>query len=233
MKKKLLALLLVLVAVVCFAAFSASAEETHEHCVCGGTPVDAAHHSCADVTWKPLPEGTTDFGKLAAGNYYLTGDVQVTAVTNITKDVKICLNGHNITTGTSRVFGSPRTASGKLTVTDCSYDAATKTWGGTITGGNSVYGTILYSHYSSTTNIYGGNWTGRGAQNRMGGLFVVAQDGAPDTKDENGTVTLKGTSDPTKASTLNIYGGKIYGGYSGTGGNIHVMHCTKLNDFTF
>ena len=231
MKKKLLVLLLVLCAIVCFGVFSAAAEEEHVHCVCGGSPIDAQYHTCSDVTWQPLPEGTTDFGTLAKGNYYLTGDVTVTAISQIKVDLKICLNGHNINTSTSRVFGNTRTSSGKLTVTDCSYDAAAKTWDGTITGGDSSsgYGSIIYTHYSSTLNIYGGNWTGNGKHIRMGGLIVVAQDGAPDTKDENGTVTLKGTSDPTKAATLNLYGGKLYGGLAGTGGNIHVMHCGKMN----
>ena len=140
MKKKLLVLLLVLCAIVCFGVFGASAEEEHKHCVCGGSPIDADYHSCADVTWQPLPEGTTDFGKLAKGNYYLTGDVTVTATSQIKVDLKICLNGHNIDTTVSRVFGNTRTSSGKLTVTDCSYDAATKTWGGTITGGDSSNG---------------------------------------------------------------------------------------------
>ena len=84
-KRTLFALLLALAMIVCFAAFTASAEETteHVHCVCGGCAVGVQDHVCEDITWQPLPEGTTDFGTLTSGNYYLTGDVTVTAASRI------------------------------------------------------------------------------------------------------------------------------------------------------
>ena len=55
MKRTLFALLLVL-ALVCFAAITVSAEETteHTHCVCGGSAVGVQDHVCEDITWQPL-----------------------------------------------------------------------------------------------------------------------------------------------------------------------------------
>ena len=104
MKKSILALLLALCMVVCITAITVSAEETsteHVHCVCGGAPTGKdAKHTCEDITWKPMPTDTTDLGALAEGNYYLTQDLEITKADKVLtgKDVKICLNGHNITT---------------------------------------------------------------------------------------------------------------------------------------
>lgn len=213
MKKVMLCALLVLL--VCILAIPASAAEHDAHCLCGGSCVELESHSCKNVTWKPLPAGTTDFSKLEAGNYYLTSDVTVKSAGKITKDLTICLNGHNITTTTSRCFGN--TVEATLTITDCSY--ANGTWGGTITGGNSIYGGIIYTHYSSVLNIYGGNFTGNGAYNRMAGLINIAQDG----KDE------AAKADSAYASTFNFYNGNIYGGKSYRGGNVFGMHKSVIN----
>ena len=64
MKKILLLLLLTLCMVLCFAAFTVSAEETeHVHCVCGGSAVGVHDHECADIEWKPLSEALEALGK--------------------------------------------------------------------------------------------------------------------------------------------------------------------------
>ncbi len=214
MKKVMICALLVLL--VCLLAIPAAAQE-HEgsHCLCGGSCLELEDHSCENVTWQPLPDGTTDFGKLAAGNYYLTADVTVKSTGQITENISICLNGHNITASGGRCFGN--TVEATLTITDCSY--ADGVWGGTVTGGSSIYGGIVYTHYSSVVNIYGGNFTGNGSYNRMAGLINIAQDG----KDEAAKY------DPNYASTLNIYNGNIYGGKSGRGGNVFAMHCCCIN----
>ncbi len=224
MKKIILAFLLTLCMVVCFTAFTASAEETteHIHCVCGGAPTsDAANHPCENTTWQPLPEGTTNFNSLSSGYYYLTSDVNVTTASAIeNKDIAICLNGRNITTSATRVFNGPK--KGSLTITDCSYDVQTKTWDGTITGGTETYGGVTYIRTLGVVNIYGGNITSKDHVHRMGGLIVIAQDGA-----------ASGTSSTAlkreECGTLNLYNGKLYGGKAGTGGNIHVMHAGVFN----
>ena len=93
MKKTILALLLTLAMIVCFGAFTVSAEETaHEHCVCNGTVSGNDAHTCESVTWTPisvaleeagLTTETANFGKLPSGNYYLDTDIIVTAYSNI------------------------------------------------------------------------------------------------------------------------------------------------------
>ena len=209
--KRILMLLLLLLAISVLTV-PASAQGHEDHCLCGGSITD---HSCKAVTWTPLPANTTDFGTLKAGNYYLTEDVKITATGKIAVDISICLNGHNITTSGSRCFGNTEAAT--LNITDCSY--ANGVWGGTITGGNSIYGGIIYTHYCSQLNIYGGNFTGNGEYNRMGGLICIAQDGKDEAAKKN----------PAYASTLNIYNGNIYDGKSGRGGNIMAMHCSVIN----
>ena len=211
MKKGILLTLFVLL--VCLLALPASAQEHESHCLCGGAEI--ADHSCSAVPWQPLPADTVDFGKLEAGNYYLTGDVTVTGVSQIKADLAICLNGHNIKSSTGRCFGN--TVEATLTITDCSY--ANGVWGGTVTGGSSIYGGILYTYYDSVINIYGGNFTGNGSYNRLGGLFCIAQDGIDEAAKSN----------PEYKSVLNIYNGNIYGGLSARGGNVFGMHCGEIN----
>ena len=234
MKKSLFAILLALCMLVTLTAITVSAEETDaatetaqaeahtDHCICGGAPTGAAaQHSCETLTWQPLPEGTTDFGKLSSGNYYLTGDVNVTGVTNIVdKTVRLCLNGFNITTTKSRTFGCVQNST--LELTDCSYDAQAGTWGGTVTGGNSNNAGVIYTYAKAVVNIYGGNYTGKdNFTTRNGGVFVIAQDNA---SKYGGT-----TSDRAYCATMNLYNGKIYGGLSARGGNVNVMHASVFN----
>ena len=93
MKKTILAILLVVAMIVCFGAFTASAEETaHEHCVCAGTVSGNDAHTCESVVWTPISEAlaevgltaeTANFGALPSGNYYLDTDLVVTAVSYI------------------------------------------------------------------------------------------------------------------------------------------------------
>ena len=208
---KKLSYVFILALLCCLLVFQANATDTHtDHCVCAG----GYEHSCENITWQPLPEGTVNFGLLESGNYYLTADVQVTANTRIQqKNITLCLNGHNITTSASRVFGLMEEST--LTITDCSHkDGA---WSGTVTGGNGDYGQILYTNHDSTVNIYGGNFTRQAnAFARDAGLFCIAQD--------NGSKT-----DPANRSVMNIYNGNIYGGKAGFGGNIYSMHCGQVN----
>ena len=202
-------LFLILALLVILLAFGASAAEDHtDHCLCAGN-IDG--HSCEAVTWQPLPEGISDFGTLESGNYYLTEDVTVTANTKIegSKNIALCLNGHNITTTAYRTFGLIEQST--LTITDCSAN-----WG-TVYGSNGPHGQILYTCFDSVINIYGGNFTRQpDAFARVAGLFCIAQD--------NGCKT-----DPADRSVMNIYNGNIYGGKAGQGGNIYSMHCGQVN----
>lgn len=234
--KKYVYFLIVLVLTVLLAVPAAAATQEHPHssaghCVCGGA-VDG--HNCTTITEWTAISGNVDFGKLESGNYYLSGNVTVKTANIIgtatkisdtegyrkdaTKDLVICLNGYDITTTADRTFKGVVMGS-SLTITDCSYDGST--WGGTITGGNSTNGGVLYTYAQSTTNIYGGNFTAKeGTTVSNGGLIAVAQD--------RGT-GADSRSDADQYSTMNIYNGHFYGGKAKNGGNINLMHYCHLN----
>ena len=204
-----------------------AAETEHQnHCVCGGGAVGVYDHRCETVQWQPLPEGTTDFGTLESGNYYLTSDVTVTAATNIAagKQLSICLNGHNITSSSTRVFGYTLRNS-VLNICDCK-------GGGTVTAGagSGKYGCVLYTMAMSTANIYGGNFTSLSTTATNGSVFLAANDSCDDYNGD-GKVNDTDKAYDEAASTLNIYGGNIYKSVSttGNGGLISHFHNPIIN----
>ena len=238
MKKTLLSILLCFVLVMTMAVmvFAEETEETqptqtvHTHCVCGGSS-EGVHetHACGETTWTPLSEAlaevgltmeTANFGKLPAGNYYLDGDVVATAATAIqSKTISLCLNGHNITTGNmERPFGVME-ADGILNICDCSGKVTDGqwTWDGQITGGKANYGGVFWTDDGSEINVYGGNITGLADyQVRRGGIFYI-------------TGRLTDGKTYSGVSTVNIYNGKIWGGYASRGGNIEANSKCVIN----
>ena len=210
----------------------------HKHCLCGGVGKLGDHTTCADVVWTPISSAlenvgltakTADFGKLPSGNYYLDTDIIVTATSSIgtangvkptnAKNLKLCLNGHNITTQQTRVFGNIRAGS-SLNIADCTGD-------GTVHGGTAAHGQILYTYAGATLNIFGGNFTSNNTAT-SGGLFAIGSDGCGDLDgdgDEDGTDKNK----PAAKSVMNLYGGKLYGGKAGAGGNIVMFHGCDMN----
>lgn len=236
MFRKLISMLLVagLLAGLCVLPVSAADGHT-DHCVCGGAAVGLYDHVCADVQWQPLPEGTTDFGKLPSGNYYLTGDVTVTAATNIAagKQLSICLNGHNISSTSTRVFGYPLQGT-VLNICDCSAEKGAEGWtfGGTVTAGagSGKYGCVLYTMSESQANIFGGNFTGLSTNAANGSVFLAANDSCKDF-DGDGKVTDTDKAYAEAASTLSIYNGNIYGSVTatGNGGVIGSFHNPKIH----
>ncbi len=232
MKKPIL--LLILVLVVCLLAIPAGAQtENHphngDHCVCGGSAVGNHDHVCEDITWQPLPTDTTNLSKLASGNYYLTQDLTVTAISNMEKlQLSICLNGYDIDTSASAVFGLAK-AGCVINFCDCSGVQAADgswTWGGTVTanrtGNTRDYGGIINLWANSIMNIYGGNFVGaKDATN--GAVFNVCNDGY---------ATAGGTSntDSSLYTTFTLYNGYIIGGnVSKSGGAINSWHSVTLN----
>lgn len=228
MFRKLISRILILSMLASLGVFPVATAETEhqDHCVCGGGAVGVYDHQCETVQWQPLPEGTTDFGTLESGNYYLTGDVAVTAATNIAagKQLSICLNGHNITSSTTRVFGYTLKGS-VLNICDC-------VGGGTVTAGtgSGKYGCVLYTMSQSTANIFGGNFTSLSTNAINGSVFLAANDSCDDYNGD-GTVNDTDKAYAEAASTLNIYGGNIYGSVSttGTGGLIGSFHNPIIN----
>ena len=193
----------------------------HTHCVCGGAAVGVYDHTCSSLEWQPLPQGTTDFGTLPSGNYYLTADVQVTKASDIAANTKlnICLNGHNITSSKTRVFGYTLRGS-ELSICDCSGEATDGVWtfDGTVTAGtgSGKYGGVLYTKAMSQVNIYGGNFTGLSTTAAQGSVFIAANDNCDDY-DGDGDVDSTDATYPQAASTLSIYNGNIYGSVETTG----------------
>lgn len=187
---------------------------SHAHCVCGGS---VAGHDCTNITWtslsaaltaKGMTADTADFGKLAAGQYFLDCDVTVTGSTNVTKNISLCLNGYSISREEGKIFGYLKNGY-TLNICDCSGSQVDGRWSwkGSVNGGTNTYGSVIYTHYGSTLNIYGGNFTGKGTSN--GGVIVVANDGAPDLN-QDGTVSGEEKNLATP-SVLNLYNGSIYG----------------------
>ena len=240
----LLALCL-LVGITLLTAPEARAATHTDHCVCGGYAHGIGDHVCQTVQWQPLSSVENinlkkmDWSLVPSGYYYLDADVVVTIATDShcigsavknsdgtyevkSRQISLCLNGHNITTTMDRVFKGIYTDSA-LTICDC---AQKENWG-TIKGGTSATGGIFYSYAQSKIDLYGGNYTvktpGQTAKTG-GGLFYIAQDRAPVGS------TDASKKDPHYASIVNIYEGNYFGGTSEkTGGNMVVAHCCVLN----
>lgn len=186
--KRILSMLLTLCMVIGLLpgmAISASAEEgPHDH----------------SQGWTEL---TAKGGSLAAGKYYLSGDLTLTNFLGINgQDVTICLNGH-VLTGKSGSSLIQAANGGTLTICDCGstehkgYLNAEGLWkagdsvpdgcteynltGGVITGGNSGYGDGGAVNIASGTTVTftGGNIAGNTAGSG-GGVY------------NNGTLNLEG-----------------------------------------
>ena len=225
-------ILLLLIGLLVMPASAATEEHPHSgnHCVCGGSAVGVHDHSCANISWQAMPTDTKDFSKLADGNYYLTQDMTITGATAFTgKKLTICLNGYDIGTTTTAVFGYAKQGS-VINICDCSgsQDAQGNwTWGGTITANRTGiarnYGGVLAQNANTTANIYGGNFVGSSGGNGIqGGVFNICNDG-------HGGATGDQYLDKYDTN-LNIYNGYITGGdVSKNGGVINSWHYVHIN----
>lgn len=246
MKRSIFCVLFVLMLLVGLLTVSVGATEatgtaadTHtDHCVCGGHAVGVGSHTCEDLTWQAW----TDEANLPtqSGNYYLTVDVTLGATKTIAagNTVNLCLNGHTVTSNTTRVYS----VKGSWNLTDC---GAESEWGAITAKANSTYGGIAYVYEStSSVGIYGGKLSTTGTY-VWGGLFMV----------QNGTLNLydgdlqggygirkhvtssnddrdgRGASVYMMAGTFNMYGGTISGGtVQNAGGNVMIIGTnTKFN----
>ena len=229
---KRLFLLVIVVLLMGALAVCAGAEEAHphngDHCVCGGSAVGNHDHVCENITWKPMPTSTTDLSKLASGNYYLTQDLVITSITSTTNlKITICLNGYDITTETTAVFGVMK-AGCVINFCDCSgvqNEDGSWTWGGTVyanqNGKSRDYGGIFNLWANGIANIYGGNFVGATSA-VYGSVFNICNDGSS---------TAGGTSnsDPKLFTSFTLYNGHLYGGtVTKTGGAINSWHTVTM-----
>lgn len=73
------------------------AEEAHSHCHCGGNNLVGDHSAHGgNETYQPWNPGETPAFNVR-GNYYLTGDVELSSTVLISQTVRICLNGYTLT----------------------------------------------------------------------------------------------------------------------------------------
>ena len=198
----------------------------HGHCVCGNCAEGVGDHSCEALIYKAIPTGTVNLGTLKAGNYYLTGDIVATGISNFSnKDVKICLNGYSIKPGSSVDAPLGRVRAGaQLHICDCSGEkdaSGNWTFGGSIYAGTRNYGGVTNVNANGKLYIYGGNFIGT-TGNVSGGVFNICNDGHGG---EDGDQYLD-----IYDTQLNMYNGLIQGGNVTTdGGAINSWHHIKVN----
>ena len=201
----------------------------HTHDVAGGNSGEAQ-------TWNAW-DGTTPLD--TAGYYYLTKNVTLDAVIEVTTDVHLCLNGNTISgTSGNKVFS----VTGKLTICDCQGDgkvsisgssnrAAVRLtnsgsltlYGGTLDGGS---GNGVYANGANTkVTIAGGTVSGTrsgGALGVSGGTATITGGTVEGVKLQNraklylaGTPAV-GTVSMAKSGTANGSDNQIFAAAGGT-----------------
>ena len=111
-------------------------------------------HACNGVAYDKELDGSFTGGTLASGNYYLTEDVSLiyNLVIAAGSDVKICLNGKNIT-------GQFIDNDGTLTLSNCdtAKGSISGYWGesSSVLNGNAVIDSDDYSQVKDTSKING------------------------------------------------------------------------------
>ncbi len=246
-----LAMVLAMVLVPAPAAEAAGAKHEHtaatNHCVCGATSTDGTNwtggaagigdHDCvAETGWQPL---TATGDAVAAGKYYLTGNLQSTKRFLISSgEVTICLNGYDIkgnetltTHGNRRCF---TVTGGTLNICDCQGggEISSKTIQ-TNAGGSAIY---MTTSSTGVVNLYSGIIVGSPVNEAAGGTVrldkgtcnlynAVIKDGTSNsaTNRWGGNVYI------SDGCTMNMYGGIIQDGVADTGGNV----CVNGSNATF
>lgn len=168
------------------------------HPLCGAS---CSHSSDthSNVTWTGVSTLTND---MAAGDYYLTGDVTLSTTWEPQNNIALCLNGHTIKANGN--FDAITVASSKtFTLTDCE---ATQ---GKITHGTGQKGRGVYVASVGIFNMYGGN---------------IANNTVDDSGDnQNGGGVYS-------SGTFNMYGGSITNcmvtGTYGYGGGVYISSGT-------
>lgn len=137
----------------------------HDHCQDGKT--DCGHTQESWAQWTQADSLPTD-----SGNWFLATDVTLSATWLVEKEIKLCLNGHKITTTKASARVITAAPGAKLTITDCGTT-------GTITGGTGI---LIYrgtaSKGGAQVQFYGGCLTGN-TQDSTGGIIYLqsAQEG--------------------------------------------------------
>ena len=118
MKKRLLSLLLCLVAVLTLLPLPALADGGHSHCICGGDVTAGDHTGHTDVTYQPW-NGTSGITYANGAAYvYLTGNATLSGHLTVDgKTLYLCLNGKTLASnGTAKIQVKN---GGRLVLCDC------------------------------------------------------------------------------------------------------------------
>ncbi|MBR5570974.1 MAG: hypothetical protein IKW10_08815 [Oscillospiraceae bacterium] len=167
------------------------------HCACVGVAEGVGEHTCKELTkWTKLTKETLvdspTSGNLAfpaSGNYYLSLDLELTKSIDILpgQEITLCLNSCELTS-TKRIFR----INGTLNVTDC------QNKGELI--GKAALAPVFYTYAGGTFNLFGGTLSTiyDGTSSYWGGIGYLSNDA--------------GNAAEKAASTMNMYGGTIWGG---------------------
>ena len=237
MKKRLLSLLLCLVAVLALLPLPALADGGHSHCICGGDVTAGDHTGHTDVTYQPW-NGTSGITYANGAAYvYLTGNATLSGHLTVDgKTLYLCLNGKTLASnGTAKIQVKN---GGRLVLCDCR-------GGGTFKGATqSVWGGACIYLYTSTLDMFGGKLTGGKVTGKGGGGAIALDDqqcifnmyggeiSGNNGKNYGGAIFRKFNANMpnTTGGTFNMYGGTIKnntaknGGafFSTTGGTINM-----------
>ena len=183
MKKRLLSLLLCLVAVLTLLPLPALADGGHSHCICGGDVTAGDHTGHTDVTYQPW-NGTSGITYANGAAYvYLTGNATLSGHLTVDgKTLYLCLNGKTLASnGTAKIQVKN---GGHLVLCDCQ-------GGGTFKGATKdVWGGACVYLYTSTFDMFGGKLTGGKVTGGGGGGAIAMDD---------------------QRCVFNMYGGEISG----------------------
>ncbi len=228
--------------------------QPQKHPICGKTCEHKDQHD--DVIW----EGISNLNDIKGdGYYYLTESVDLTATWTCSSDVKLCLNGKNITQTTEKKAVIEITKDGKLTLTDCVDDStkygmithpdSTEGIGVVVDGGTfEMYGGSITNNQSGGVQVHGGRFTmydGLITKNTSlegGGVYIESGIGTsqPPTYDEATFEMYGGTISNNRAQKneySNGYGGGVYVGtyYNTVNGKSpanFIMHGGTISDNT-
>lgn len=207
MRKRILSFALALIVMFSLLVFPTMAENTRTQCACGGKAAGKPGHTCEDITFEPW----LDTKSLpSSGNYYLTDHVAISATMAITGDLKLDLNGFNITrtvTSTTNTQTFRLSGAGALSITDSTANPGTITRDlSTLTDDGKMSITNWGLIFLVANDVEGATDNATGSLNLYDGIFD-----ATGMYSGGGSVISNGGLD----FTLNIYGGQIKGGISG------------------
>ena len=242
MKKRLLSLLLCLVAVLTLLPLPALADGGHSHCICGGDVTAGDHTGHTDVTYQPW-NGTSGITYANGAAYvYLTGNATLSGHLTVDgKTLYLCLNGKTLASnGTAKIQVKN---GGRLVLCDCR-------GGGTFKGATqSVWGGACIYLYTSTLDMFGGKLTGGKVTGKGGGGAIALDDqqcifnmyggeiSGNNGKNYGGAIFRKFNANMpnTTGGTINMTGGTISGNTAtmnsndAGGGAIYMRGNGKIN----